>query len=501
MKKININNNMILLILFIIGIVVFFRGFDINYYADDLQEVYKNPGDKIFYYMYNVPADGFYRPIQLLILTFSQTFFGHNTVFLHILYLIIHVLFCWSIYLFMMELGLSSVKSIIASLFMLLSQTNAASVLNNDTISQLLSSFAGFLSLMFLYKFLRINYSKIISIRSNYFNSLFLLSLLFFGIALFSKESSLSYLPILFFTIVFYTLNEKSSKLNIRVLATYLIPYLIVFVIYYIIRSYAGGRQPTTDSNEAYVFAIGMNIIANFFMSMFATVIPFPTETLYVWIKSRNFSNLSIPLAIIFIFLLLVIYGLMKSGKGRLIFALIAFSVLSTLPMILLTHVREFHAYNTTPYVSMMIGIGLGSLIESRFLKFKKILALSVIIIILIIQVISIQLRITKMKSNGEKAWTMIDQILPHIENVPLNGSLILMNPENNQVEYSVMIMNDFNVLNTGLTVFNELSERKDFQTIIIKNNELHSFKNKSDNIILYLEDGTVKELKAINYQ
>lgn len=496
MNEKNNSGLVIFLLLLFVGVLVFFRGLDIKYYADDLQIVYRFPGEKVFYYLSNVPADGFYRPIQLLLVTVSQTLFGYNTVLIHLIQLLTHIIFCWIIYLFMTESGLSRIKSVIASLFMLLSPTNAFAILNNDTFSQITGAMFGFLSLVFLFRCF--NSKKEENEKFLYLNPNFLISIFCFGISLFSKESSLSFLLIFFAAIALYDFQPGDLKKNIRKLIVYLSPYVIMLLIYLSARYFAGGRQPASGKDEAYAFIFGKNIISNYALSVISSIMPFPNEVMFEWIKKNDYLSLLAPGIIIIIFTAVVIYGLIKSGKKKLILSMIIFFFLSLIPMIFLIHIRELHSYNSAAYVSVLVGIGAGTVIEQtgKNGRWKKVFVISFMAFVFITEIVSIESRISKMKSNGEKAWILIDQIIPYTKYVPENGKLILLNPVNDQIEYSVLVMNDFNVLFTGLQIINELSGRTDFQPLIVNSSEINNYTADKNNLILTIESNQVKKFE-----
>ena len=72
------------------------------------------------------------------------------------------------------------------------------------------------------------------------------------------------------------------------------------------------------------------------------------------------------------------------------------------------------------------------------------------------------------MIENGERATTLLEQIKPFLNAVPEKGELLLLNPPPLDREYSVFLMNGFNIFDNGLHFFNQVARRNDFTTRIL---------------------------------
>ena len=94
---------------------------------------------------------------------------------------------------------------------------------------------------------------------------------------------------------------------------------------------------------------------------------------------------------------------------------------------------------------------------------------------------------------NGEYAYKLSCKILPFVKELPFNGKLILLNPVNDNLEYSIYLINDFNLFKYGIYYLNEISGRDDFETVIVEQSDIEDIDiNDEKNVILTIANDDV---------
>ncbi len=481
-------------ILFIIGLGVYSPGFGGKHYADDFQRVFVSPGSKIFYYFsHYIPYNNFYRPIQASFLSAVQALFGMNTVSVHFVQLTLHSLLCFLIYAFMLKTGFSRLQAVLGSLFMMLSQANAFAILSNDTFSQVSGTLFCCLGVWSIYKAYFETAAHGQSANKGSVRKYYILAIILFVLSLLSKESSVSFIPMLLFLILIknYALGSWGARLKRSFIE--ILPFLFVLFAYYLVRSSIIEAHDVLGSRR-YQIHIGANIIKNLFLTLTAASLPFSTVTVFVAAKIRDFAGLAAIMGSFLFFLGLIVYGLYRSEKGRLIIIVSVLGIISLFPMILLNHVSELYAYNCMPFVSILAGCALGTLYQMvRPRRGLKLVWYFLVIILFFNHVFAVEKKASMMKANGERAAILLDQIIPHAQRLPENGELWLLNPPGTGYEYSIYILEGFNYLNTGLNSIQQLSGRNDVTARIVSAADVAGLSAEESRLILTLEGETVR--------
>ena len=485
----------------IIGFLLYFYGLDGQYYMDDFGLVFEPLNSNPFYYFIHKKYDNdiFYRPLENLFLALVQKYFGLNTIPLHLTQLSIHILFSWVIFFVIGRLGFSKFQAMLGSLFMIVSQTNVVPVLSNDTLSQVGGTFFGCISVWLLYscflnsKTRKPGFKKTINYQTKVFSILaFIISLLF-------KESSVSFIPLLLVIIILINLEIKNYNLLIKKTIFEISPYLIVTVLYIIIRLLIGASLPNFDSNSNlpshYKYQISINIIKNIVMFLFAALIPTSSVTTFTAFKNREYVNFCIIVITSFLFLALIAYGLWRSNRRGTISVLVVFAIINFFPMAMMNQVSEHQLYNSIPFISILVGIGLGKQLElSKVSWAKQGLVAALVGLLFVSNATAVPTKALFMKENGERATMLLIQIQPYVYKLPKNGKLLLLNPPSNQVEYSVFLLKGFNVLREdGLQRIKKVSGRNDLMMKIIEISDVEQFKNTNNSLILSLNRETVQ--------
>ena len=134
------------------------------------------------------------------------------------------------------------------------------------------------------------------------------------------------------------------------------------------------------------------------------------------------------------------------------------------------------------PFVFILIGAGLGKLIELAGTRNPKHFAVTVAVVAMfIIHIDAIRSKTTLMRQNGERAATLLNAIEPYLKLIPRDGQLVLLNPTSHEVEYSVFRMAGFNVLDDGLGRLKQIAGRNDMDVKIISESSLESHELSAD--------------------
>lgn len=480
-----------LIIFSLIGLSVYFIGIGIQYYEDDFQFVFNSPSSKLFYYFFNNnPENNFYRPIQASFLAFIQTYFGLNTVPIHITQIFMHILLAWLVFTAMLKLGFSKTQAVVGAIFMIISQANAHAVLSLDTLSQISGVLFGCISIFLFYLF-TINTQntngKIFTRNAYYY-----LSVLTLFLAYLSKESSISYFPILLGVIVLTRMKQGRTFPISQTIVTAL-PFIFITLLYLVARSFIVEAHPSFGNNR-YDFHIGINIIQNQAMFLFAASTPISSVTIFSVFKNAEFIHFAIAMIITLVFLFLVVYGWWFSKQHRKLLILFGiFAIISLFPMALMNRVSELYVYNCMPFISIIVGAGLGiQLKRCQTSRIKYGLIMVVMSLLVISQVVAVQSKALLMKANGERATRLLNEIIPYLDQIPEKGALFLLNPPSTQVEYSVFLIRGFNVFKGGLHRIKDLSGRYDLSINIIEYADLEKIKAQQACLILKFDDERV---------
>lgn len=476
----------------LVGFGIYFFGLTIPYYGDDFKFVFDIPSSKILYFfLHPNPHAVWYRPIEASFLALVQTYFGLNTLPIHIVQLLLHILFAWMIFKAALVLGFSKLQAMCSSAYMVISQSNVLAVLSNDTFSQLLGTLFGCLALWFLFLSTQSSNAPMTDqfVRHNRY---FALSVIAFSVSIFSKESSLGFLLSIVIVVLFNM--KKPSSFSFRKIFAAILPFLAVTLVYVALRSLIIKVEPA----DRYDIAIGLNILKNFGMLVFATVVPASTVSIVEGLAESRFLILVIIVGATLLFIGMALYGLgLSPGRERSLLVS-ALGLTSAFPMILMKHVSELYTYNLIPFISILVGVGVGFLLRKlRAHKSKIAIIIIFVTVISMGHVLGIQTKAHLMKRNGDRASSLLVQIGSYLTRVPPNGKLFLINPPMNQTEYSVFLMKGFNVLSYGLHRINQMSGRKDFTVRIIEIRDYEALKFSDNSLFLSLDDGTVREYKG----
>ena len=407
-------------------------------YADDYEWVIQNPASKLSYYFTHAnPHMRFYRPIQMSTSAIFQAFFGWQDTFPnHVFQLTMHVMLSFLIYIWMRKIRWSRLQGLLASLFMLIAQTNVLTVARNDTSSEITSTLFGCAALWLYYSYL---HQDTPVQRGSV--GLYAASIVFYGLSLFSKESGVSFLLALALLLVTVRCKDRLDTGKILGLIRSILPYAVVTCLYLLLRSQVV-TYPSAFGNETYNFNIGTNIIVNLGQFTIFGLVPLSTARYFVAIKQHDEVTLGLAIFGYLIFFSAISYGLLLSGKPRPIIAPFLLVSIAIFPVVLLNHINEQYFYKAMPFICALVGIGLGELLARRLRMPVLRITVSIVLIILAARhVLATIEKVGLMRDNGERAQQLLIEVLSFVPHVPHNGRLLLLDSVPNMIEYSMYYM------------------------------------------------------------
>jgi hypothetical protein len=485
----------LLFVIILAGYVAYYPGVGIDYYEDDYQDVFNQPSSKILYYFFNNnPDKNFYRPIEASFLAFVQTYFGLNTAPIQLTQIGMHALLAWFIFIFILKKRFTFAQATIGSVFFLLSQANAMAVLSNDTLSQIGSTFFGWVSMFSIYLFLENRKSPEGGRqKESKYHIYYIASIAAFLFTLLSKETGISFfLLIAALTLIYATKMGKDGRRKQFLLD--ILPFLIVLFLFLVIRSVVAKAQPHFGSDR-YALHFGSNVVINLIELFALAFIPASSVDFITSILQRHIISMFLFFCSGSILIILTFYNLTKKNNHNLTLLLFGFSVIALFPTFILNHISELYVYNAMPVISILTGLGLGRLYEAtNRATTRRAVILCLFAVLLISHVSALRSKAYLMKENGKRATELLNQIKPFLPNIPLDGMLVLVNPSPTDIEYSVFKINGFNVLSRSRRI-QQLSNRYDIKVTIINKDNVEKYRGNDFVLILGIEDGMVKKL------
>jgi len=473
----------------LIGFAIYFGGIRIKYYSDDFLFYFDPPPANLFHYFLRAnPSHPFYRPLEATLLVIAQRFFGSDTLLLHLTSITVHVMLAWLVLLAMLRYRFPRNAAVMGALFMLCSEANAMAVLNNDAFSQVAGAFFGFLSILLLGCSLPEDEST--DAGGVRHHAYYLLSVFAFGMSLLSKETSTFFIVAITCVVLLNRSNLKGWSTRLCGSIIQISPYAAVFAMYFGLRLFLGLQGPSFGSYR-YNFHFGLNIFRNLLMFAFEAIVPVSTVSTNTALKTGNLPFLILIGVSSVVFASAVAYGVFRSERRRLLGLVAIFAILSLFPAVLMNQVSELYLYNAMPFISVIAGTGLGKLIELTKTRSTKCFVVTAVGLLFMSHVAAIRTKTILMSHNGEMAATLLNAIQPHLQSIPRNGQLVLLNPVSHEVEYSVFRMNGFNVLDDGLGRVKQIAGRNDFDVRIVSESALQKDELSGDAVVLALDTET----------
>ena len=455
-----------LLLLAIVAFTVYSPSTTAPYYGDDFEFVFDESAPIYSHLFRDNPVNGFYRPIQSIFMALVQRLWGLDPAPIHLVQVLFHFFVSCIVFLTIRGMKYSTLQAILGSLFMLVSQANAHAVLSNDTLSQTSGTLFGFMAVVLTLQ--RPTEAKILEDSNQIRRSTFPLILLALFLSLFSKECGVAY-SIMIVGVYAARFRGMSRGSVVRHLLGRIVPVLIVVSSYVVVRCFVAGLQPQFGSG-GYDFYLGMNIIRNNVLCIGAAAVPLSSVDAFSAYRTGEIFSLSVVVGLTAVFLATVVFGLVLSRQHcRRILLFTAFFFIGLWPMVLMNHVSELYVYNSMPFFSVLVGVGLGNVLE--YIKEKRVVYVGFWIALILLfssHIFAVRGKARMMRTNGERAAVLLRGIERYVGCVPEGGRLVLVNPPTGGHQYSIFRVNGFNVLRNGLHRIHQTSHRTDFGIEII---------------------------------
>lgn len=230
-------------------------------------------------------------------------------------------------------------------------------------------------------------------------------------------------------------------------------------------------------------------MLMNAGMFLFSAVTPVSSADAFVWFTTGATPASAAVITATTLFLLFVVIGLWHArARVKLIVFLASCAVLVLFPMILLNHVSELYTYNAMPFVSFLVGVGMGQYLElpGKRIRFRA-AVLTFIVLVFFAHMFAVGKKAGMMRESGRRATVLLNQIEPHVHKVPPGGTMILVNPPGEIPDYSWFLCHGFNVLKCSLNRIHQLSGRHDFDIKIVEYSDAVPGQSESDGSVVVL--------------
>jgi hypothetical protein len=422
--------------------LIYWHALRIPYFGDDFQWFFPNPSDMLFgNFFHHAPDNNWYRPLQSMVLAFIQILWGADTLPIRIVHLLLQASMGVLIFRVLQYWKVSFVSSLIAVLYFAVSQAATFAVICNDTSSQMMGSLFGALTMWNLYIGM-----KQVQAREPLRNSRVALCLLTFLLSLVSKETSAGLCLGVFTLILVMEPRSEGNRIQFVKVAKRVLPFVLIGLLYVVMRFSAGAEMPSYGGNSNYELHIGLNILKNFGLFAFQSVLPFSSALLAHQLYDRNILALIGIVGVSAILGTAWIYGIWRSPQRRLIFAILGFALFAVTPAIFLNHVSEVYLYNALPYVVIAFGFA----VEYYWMQSAQAVKISfsaLLAIAFVANIVGAVQKTAALAEESSRSQVIMDQLYPIIPKLPNNGRLYLINPVTHEFEYSVFAMKGLNVV------------------------------------------------------
>lgn len=482
-----------LLVLAGVALAVFGAGLHIGYYSDDFSYYIRPLPSDPFYFFYNQnPGVVFYRPLQSAFVLAVQSLWGLETLAIHLVTLLCHVVLSWLVAVTVVRLGYTRLQAQIGSSYILLAQVGTYAVLSNDTLSQVGGVLFGCLAPWLLYFPGRNGGSAQADREKRPAILYYLLALISLAISLSLKETSTAYLAIVGIALLVVNLERLPRRQALLRTALQLIPFILLVGLYMVVRSqFVTGSVQFGDSR--YDLNLGLNIPKNIALFLVASSTAHSSVDAFVALQQKDVPMLVAIAIPVMLFAGLVCRGLWLVRRDRPVAILLLLYFFGFFPAILFNRVSEHYIYNSFPFLAALVGIAAGGIYQ-RTKAVRGRVALGVAMgLLLVIHVVSIQSKMALMQANGERAADLLEQLRPIVQSAPPNSMVSLVNPPNPAIEYSIYIMTDFDLLEAGFPGIQTWLGRPDLKMDIREHSDSSLTRGGNDSLMLLtLDNGRV---------
>jgi hypothetical protein len=271
------------------------------------------------------------------------------------------------------------------------------------------------------------------------------------------------------------------------------LPFVLVFIIYFIIHSKIVHVQPA-GGEDNYNFRFGMNILKNLGMMLFSVYLPLSSVRTFDAVILRDYKFLAAAFSLTALFTGTVFWGIWKSKRVREAAVWFCFIIAGFLLYLLMNHVNEHYTYISMPFIAIVTGIGLGYFVNNLKRK-SRVFFITVLALFFLLNCYAVMEKSGQIDETGERADMLFEQINKYTPQLRHNGVLVLVNPPDMQLKYSVFRLPGFESIRYTQFYIYKLAGRSDFRVEVINWNEVEKWK-KPDALVLKLEGDKVLRME-----
>jgi hypothetical protein len=469
------------LLVFAASLILYWPGLRGGYFSDDLLFFFSSPPAHLYdYFAIRGAAAHAFRPLEAIILTLIQQRFWFNTLPIHLLSVGAHAGLVCVVCLAARRLALRPAEIVLAGAFMLVTQVGAPAVLGNDTMSQVASAFFGTLSALLLY----IGWLGGVKAHTKKIPLKWItMSVVAYAIALFFKETALGFFLVALLMILLIALsNETSWPARIKTAFLLALPYGVASVLYGLARLHAGGAVSESGS---YRIQFGFNIARNIAEFSLAALGPMSTVDGAVAVALHRTPQLALEAFGWIVVVTVMLAGIVVSGRVAVCLWLAVAALASLFPAYLLTHVSELYLYNAMPFLALVLGIAFGSLYYRG--RHLRTLALLCAALLIGAQIYADRQKAQLMALNGRRAAVIMAGIEQYLHTLPRDSQILLVNPPGRGPEYSVFLLQGFDVVDIGTMRIGPIFGRPDVRVQVVEEAQVQGLEQRDNRLLLAL--------------
>jgi hypothetical protein len=178
--------------------------------------------------------------------------------------------------------------------------------------------------------------------------------------------------------------------------------------------------------------------------------------------------------------------GIFISRRTTLCIGLLLLSCASLFPAYLLTHVSELYLYNAIPFLALVFGIAFGSLwYSSRRGKAACVVSAGLLIAG---ELYADRQKAELMTLNGRRAGLIYAGLRPYLSTLPADSDIVLVNPPNRAPEYSVFLLQGFDVVDLGNLRIGPIFGRPDVRVLVVEESQVAGMERRRNRLFLDLD-------------
>jgi len=422
-----------------LAVPLYARGLNGGYFGDDFLFVTWPPHLDVAAALFQRNRmSGWYRPLEALVLQLVQTRTGLATWPIHVIAIVTHALLAWITLRAVRRLGGGTREAAIAGIACLVSQGAAMAVASNDTLSFLFGTLAGAIAAYVLLppSAPAADDAPGATDASQPLPRLATLACwLAYALALFGKETSIGWLPVLLGLLVWRGWKGQRGRPVVAALG------LCALTALYLMARAGTGATPPRFGAGRYQLGLGMNLFENAGLLAGAVLSPIAPEQLFRP-EPAMLPRVAAAAGALLVVALALYTLRIRTLRARVIGTVLG-GALVLLPVLPLNRVSELYAYAALPFLTIAFGFA-----AARALAGRARAAWGVAFALLAIaHVTSTEHKLGLLDRNGARATALLARLTPDVAKVSANGTLWLVSPEDPRGRYSVFRMPGFHVL------------------------------------------------------